>query len=427
MNVESADQLRQLVRNAERANASGQREEAARLIAQAQATAPDDPLVLNVAAVHAINGGEAAAARPLLERAIGQDDANPAFWVNLATACIQLGQFDEAMNALERALELDPRHVLALLQTGSLLERRDRRREAATFYKRALAAVPRGTQLPQSLRSVLQRGAEVVHEINVTRAAFVEKCLKDVREQHAGEHQERFDHCLQIMAGQRRLYRPRPTFMYFPHLPAYEFYARDGFPWLDAVEWATADIRTEFERVFTEDSGDMEPYVRHPAGVPLDQWAELNESRRWSAFYLWREGAADQEHLSRCPVTAAALGAVPLADVPEHGPNAFFSILDAKTRIPPHTGVTNTRLTVHVPLVIPPGCRFRVGAEIREWRPGEAWVFDDTVEHEAWNDSDVPRAVLIFDVWNPYLSDAERDLIRTATQAIGEYNRGQSS
>jgi len=112
--------------------------------------------------------------------------------------------------------------------------------------------------------------------------------------------------------------------------------------------------------------------------------------------------------------------------VPEHGPTAFFSILDAHTHIPPHTGVTNTRLTVHLPLVLPGQCTFRVGDDKREWRLGEAWVFDDTIEHEAWNDSDVPRAILIFDIWNPYLTGAERALVRAATAAIGEYYRGQA-
>jgi aspartyl/asparaginyl beta-hydroxylase (cupin superfamily) len=98
-----------------------------------------------------------------------------------------------------------------------------------------------------------------------------------------------------------------------------------------------------------------------------------------------------------------------------------FSILDAKTRIPPHNGVNNTRLIAHLPLIVPPGCVFRVGAERRDWQPGKAFVFDDTFEHEAWNDSDVPRAVLILDVWNPALSPAERELVRVATKGVGDY------
>jgi aspartyl/asparaginyl beta-hydroxylase (cupin superfamily) len=98
-----------------------------------------------------------------------------------------------------------------------------------------------------------------------------------------------------------------------------------------------------------------------------------------------------------------------------------FSILDAKTRIPPHTGVSNTRLIVHLPLVVPPGCGFRCGGTTREWTPGKAFVFDDTIEHEAWNDGDEPRAVMIFDIWSPYLGEAERELVRRATVAVGEY------
>ena len=90
----------------------------------------------------------------------------------------------------------------------------------------------------------------------------------------------------------------------------------------------------------------------------------------------------------------------------------MFSILKPRTRIPPHTGTSNTRVTVHLPLIVPPGCRFRVGADTREWREGEAWAFDDTIEHEAWNDSDQPRAILIIDAWNPLLTEAEREVVR---------------
>ena len=119
------------------------------------------------------------------------------------------------------------------------------------------------------------------------------------------------------------------------------------------------------------------------------------------------------------------LAKAPLADVPGYAPTAFFSILDRKSHIPPHTGVTNSRLIVHLPLVVPAQCRFRVGSETREWREAEAWVFDDTIEHEAWNDSDVPRAILIFDTWHPALTRGERELIRTAVPAIKDYYRDE--
>ena len=67
---------------------------------------------------------------------------------------------------------------------------------------------------------------------------------------------------------------------------------------------------------------------------------------------------------------------------------------------------------------------FRVGSETREWIPGKAWVFDDTIEHEALNGSDTPRAILIFDIWNPYLSEDERELVRAAIETVGSYYNG---
>jgi aspartyl/asparaginyl beta-hydroxylase (cupin superfamily) len=98
-----------------------------------------------------------------------------------------------------------------------------------------------------------------------------------------------------------------------------------------------------------------------------------------------------------------------------------FSQLEPHTRIPPHTGSTNTRLLVHLPLILPGPARFRVGAEMREWKMGEAWVFDDSIEHEAWNDADQPRTIMIFDIWNPFLSEAERALIAAMMAASNQF------
>ena len=146
---------------------------------------------------------------------------------------------------------------------------------------------------------------------------------------------------------------------------------------------------------------------------PVNQWAELNHSPRWSAWFLWKDGVRQDANCARCPATAAALEAVPLLDLPGKGPTVMFSILEPRTRIPPHTGSNNVRTTVHLPLVVPEGCGFRVGrGDARRLEVGEAWAFDDTIEHEAWNDSDALRAILILDVWNPLLSEAERAAVR---------------
>jgi aspartyl/asparaginyl beta-hydroxylase (cupin superfamily) len=209
--------------------------------------------------------------------------------------------------------------------------------------------------------------------------------------------------------------------MYFPQLPEIEFFERLEFPWLDAIEAASTEIRSELLRVMVADREGLQPYIDFPDGLPVDQFRELNRSRRWSAYFLWNQSEGVADHIARCPVSARMIETAPRCRVKRRAPTAFFSILDPNTRIPAHTGVTNTRLTVHLPLIVPPDCGFRVGATTREWVSGQAWVFDDTIEHEAWNLSDTPRAILIFDIWNPFLSQAERDMITVATEIYGDY------
>jgi len=112
---------------------------------------------------------------------------------------------------------------------------------------------------------------------------------------------------------------------------------------------------------------------------------------------------------------------VPMVHIPGRGPTAFLSRLRPGTHIPPHHGATNTRLICHLPLVIPDNCAIRVGNDTRRWKLGELIVFDDTVEHEAWNRSDQTRIVLIFDVWNPFLTEAERALVTAVTAAYAGF------
>jgi aspartyl/asparaginyl beta-hydroxylase (cupin superfamily) len=294
-------------------------------------------------------------------------------------------------------------------------------RNAARAYRNALATVPSGATVAPTVSAEVERARAAVNADNAALSCALERHLEPIRQRHGGGTFRRVERCVELLTSQRRRYMPEPTFMYFPEIPAVEFFERGQFPWLDAIEAVTDDIREELSAVLVSDRAGLEPYIAYPDGIPLDQWRELNKSRRWSAYFLWNQGAAQLGHQARCPRTVQALQGAPQCDVAGHGPTAFFSILDAGTNIPPHTGVTNTRLTVHLPLIVPPDCSFRVGSETREWIPGKAWVFDDTIEHEAWNRSDAPRAVLIFDVWNPFLSEAERDLVRATTEFFSAY------
>lgn len=409
----------------DRAIQAGDDAEADQAIARARAIAPEHPGVLNVAGMRALALGDAPAARFLLERAAGIDPA-PLVWVNVALACRELGDPAAERDALEKALQMDPRYFPALLHKARLLERQGKLKAAAYMYQAFLHCLPPGVQPSPTMRNAITHANQVLRENDRALEAFLQPRLDVARARHQGEPLDRFDACLQTLVGKRPVYRPEPTFMLFPRVPAIEFIDRSHYPWLEAFDAATDEIRAEALAALAAAAGDFVPYISKPAGAPLDQWRELNNSKRWSTYFLMKNGQPVGEHLAQCPRTAELLRSAPLCEVAGQAPTAFFSVLAPRTRIPPHTGVTNTRFIVHLPLVVPPGCMYRVGAERREWREGRAWIFDDTFEHEAINDSDEPRIVLIFDVWNCFLTAAERDLVAAVTAAEQEYNEGES-
>ena len=413
--------VQRMLEAARAAGAAGRSGEADQLLARVAQLAPAHPAVLNELGLRMMQRGDAARARELFQRATQGDPGHPMLWSNLASSLHALKLLPEELDAIERALVLEPRHLPALLQKGALLEERGDARNAARAYRNALSTVPLGTAPPQPMAAMVQHALTVIAQDDAALAAAIEARVAPVREQHGGGAQRRVERCIELLTGARRRYEPQPTFMYFPEIPAVEFFERSAFPWLEALEAATDEIRNELMSVLVSDREGLEPYVAFAEGTPLNQWKELNKSRRWSAYFLWNQSVPQPAHLARCPRTAEALREIPRCDVAARAPTAYFSILEPHTRIPPHTGVTNTRAIVHLPLIVPPGCGFRVGSDKREWVPGQAWVFDDTIEHEAWNDSDTPRAILIFDVWNPFLSAAERDLIRTASEVVAGY------
>ena len=163
------------------------------------------------------------------------------------------------------------------------------------------------------------------------------------------------------------------------------------------------------------------PYVQGNESRPLTRESELLDNPDWSACFLYKNGKPVMPIAARCPATVNALKGVPLTYVAERSPSVLFSILRPGARIPPHTGLVNTRLVCHLPLIVPERCGFRVGNDVRSWVPGKAWIFDDTIEHEAWNESSQPRAILLFDIWRPELTAEERTSIVRLFQAIDSF------
>jgi aspartyl/asparaginyl beta-hydroxylase (cupin superfamily) len=81
----------------------------------------------------------------------------------------------------------------------------------------------------------------------------------------------------------------------------------------------------------------------------------------------------------------------------------------------------NTRLICHLPVIVPPGCRLRVGNTTRSVEQDKVLIFNDSIEHEAWNDGDAVRVVLLFEIWHPDLTADERTALAALYEAIGAY------
>jgi aspartyl/asparaginyl beta-hydroxylase (cupin superfamily) len=375
------------------------------------ATAGQEAARQNQAALRAMAAGDLAGAETALQQALRIDNRNLSAWLNLAAVRRQRKDVNGAFNAIQQVLTLDPRSFPALLMSATMLESEGRAVPAALAYGAALAYAPPDDRLDAPTLRAVQRG-RVVH------GAYTRQLNDHIRGRIAGAAGEctaverrRIESFIDMTLRVRRRFRQEPTEYYYPGLPAIEFYERSEFPWLPDFETATAAIGQELVDIIREDEPGFAPHIQDDQQRPVDQGRELNHSPRWSAYHFFDKGRPIEDRCRRAPATIAAVTRLPQAAVALRSPFAMFSALAPRTRIPPRTGVANFRLVVHLPLIVPPGCGFRVGGETREWRMGEGWVFDDTIEHEAWNDSEDPRYILICDVWSPRLSPAERAAI----------------
>jgi len=372
-----------LVEQADAATAAGNLQRAEELLVQASASASDDvSLYLKLAAI---------------QRATGRSDA--------------------ALATVHRALTVSPLDFTALLLRASLLDRMNQP-GAAEAWSHALAQKPKG-DLPPHLQAAVATGEARVEEWTAAREARMKSAMAVPEQAADPQQQQRLARFRSNVLRRTRPYHSEPTHFHFPELAEREFYPRSLFPWLEALEQATDVIAAEMEAVLAAERAELVPYIQYAEHLPLDQWRELNNNADWTAIHLLQNGERIEANARLCPRTLDLLQQFDQPDIRGASPNAMFSLLAPHTVIPPHVGVNNTRLVCHLPLVVPQGCWFRVGAETRFWERGQAFIFDDTIEHEAVNPTDQLRVVFIFDVWQPDLAPVERQAITALIESDG--------
>jgi aspartyl/asparaginyl beta-hydroxylase (cupin superfamily) len=320
-----------------------------------------------------------------------------------------------ALDAVEGALAVDPLGFMPLLLKASLLDAIGESAQAGAHFGYALAQAPE--TIPPSLGPMVTE-ARRAHAAHVARvAARLADAAATVADDLLPRERRRIERFRTNIAERAPAYHSEPTHFRYPGLCEREFHDPEDFPWLAELEAATDRIAEDFHRVMAAERAELVPYIQYPKSAPVRQWEALNHNRAWTAIHLVRNGRTIDANARHCPATMALLPHLDPAAIPGHGPNAMFSLLAPGAHIPPHHGVSNARLVCHLPLIVPSGCWFRVGAERRDWARGQAWVFDDTIEHEAMNPSEALRVILIVDTWHPDLSTAERAAVSVVVAA----------
>lgn len=370
-------------------------------------TAQDEDVLIRQG-FEALSQGRGSQARSIFENLAAGGSGNPLTWMLLAVCRRNDRDAAGEEAAVDRLLSMEPQSVRGLIMKGECRMRAGDNGGARQFLRTAIATAEI-TQLPPDILPEVERARVVLKQLDDQAHAKREALLAS-RGEPPDSWSPRFRQSLEIAAGRRKLYFQRPTVFTFAGLPQVQYYDPTEFAWTPAVEAATDDIRAELKALLEQrGTDDFRPYMQdEPGVVRLDTNKELVDNKEWSALFLVENGQPDRALIERCPKTWEAVSKAPLPRIPGWGPTIMFSLLKAGARINAHTGMFNTRLVCHLPLIVPPGCRFRVGNEVREWEEGKLLIFDDTIEHEAWNDGTEDRVVLIFDIWRPELSEQER-------------------
>ncbi len=187
------------------------------------------------------------------------------------------------------------------------------------------------------------------------------------------------------------------------------FLGNDRFPWIAEIEANWETIRDELERVL--DDRDALPNFQD---ISKDQ-LEITDDDRWKTFFLYGYGFEAKLGVEMCPRTAELMRRIPGMTT------AMFSILSPRKHILDHRGPYKGVLRYHLGLIVPrdaQACRIRVGKDFRHWVEGGSMIFDDTYNHEVWNDTDETRVVLFVDVLRP-LPEPESLINKLIVKAIG--------
>jgi aspartate beta-hydroxylase len=385
---------------------------------------PDDVAALNLAAVAALRRKDALRACALLEHAARLAPANADTHYHLGRAREALDDLAAALAADEVATRLAPQRPLLRLHYAFGLERQGDRQRSLLHFARAIKDAQSQGQWCDAAGTPPALRPRVEHAVLAVRRgqrALFDQLLEPLLIRYGRASLTRVIAATRIYVGEQQPIFPdsrqRPTFFYIPDLPPTAYFDRRLFAWIPEYEQRCDEIKRELQMLLPSKQAER---VFDSEALESENLRGYETTPSWTGYYFYRHGERREDNCAACPVTAAALDAIALIRIREHGPEVLYSVFTPGTHLLPHRGVTNARAVSHLPLIVPSDCALRVGGEEHQWHEGQTLVFDDTYEHEAWNRSQRVRVVLIADVWNPYLTEVERAAISDVIAAIGD-------
>lgn len=367
--------------------------------------------------LRALQAGDTREAYKILSDAVSAGEDSPPVLRGLSLAARKAGYANESLEAAEKLLSRAPGDLEAMLLKADALNSLGNLRKASEFYFAAVKSAPPRLSGPLALE--IERAKKECQNAAVRYEEFLRSKIQALG-LFDGSGQARGEQALDILFGRKQIYYQQPDKFYFPELPQIQFYDPSQFTWTKDLIEQTDSILAELEAVLSGTEA-FEAYVPASSQTPHLHQSALTGNKDWGAFHLIKDGIRIENNIAKCPATMNALSLAPQPNINGKSPIALFSRLTAGTHIPPHTGLMNARIICHLPLILPDNCHLRVGNQTRQWRMGEMLIFDDSIEHEARNQSASDRIILLFDIWRPELSEDERGFISAIFDGIEEY------
>lgn len=367
-------------------------------------------------AQQALRSGRPAEALALFKTAFAAGAREPAMLLPMAVAARAAGDHQAAFDSSDALIRTHGHMWQVNLLKADAMRGLGRARDANTFYGVALKVAPPLDTLSPADRSELERARQTLAESTRYLQERLDQTLTDDGFGAVAQG-SRIRQAIDVMMGRQRVYLQEPHKFFFPELAHRQFFDPSEFAWAAGVEGSWRTILQELQALMPDEASFV-PYVRRNPNAPSWEETKLEDNLDWGAYHLIDQGRRVEANIARAPETMATVETAPLPDIPGLGPAVLFSRLRPGAHITPHSGMVNARLLCHLPLIVPDGCWFRVGSQIREWKPGELLIFDDSIEHEAKNESAQTRVVMIFDVWRPELNEEERRFVTSVFRTI---------